>query len=1393
MTNNDQTRILYVEDDLGLAKLFQRRLNSRGYAVDHAENGQSALEMMKEFKYDLLAVDHMMPGMTGLEFIREVSARGELPPAIMITGAGHETVAVEALKLGASDYVLKDIEGRYLELIPSVIEEALQRKRLLHEKTRADKELEQSKQRLELVLQAAQVGMWDWNIKTGDVLIDQRWLDVLGYDLEKMNFNLDAWKDLMHPSDIGPVIEQFKTHDRGETPFFESEYRLKAKGGEWKWTLCKGMIVERDNRGSAVRAAGVHIDITDRKAAQFRLSEALEFNEKILSSAPVGIAVCSSNGLITSANEAMAKVMGSKLEEIIFEDYHELQYWTDSGLSRAVDSVFETGASHQGEFKIVTPQGRNIWISCYLSRFMSWEAPHLLLIVQDISDRKKREEEIRRSRILLHSVVQNLPTPVFLKDAKEFRFLLWNKSAEELLGYSTEEALGKTEEELDGGPISVSLGARDKEILAKGSEIDISENWVNTKFEGPRLLHTKKLPIMGDDGNPQFLLGICEDITDRRRYEEALRLAKEHAETANKAKSEFLARMSHEIRTPMNGIIGFTEILLEEELTTLQREALEAIRRSSDTLLSIINDILDLSKIEANMVELEEIPFDLESLVVESCAMMTSKRAGKPIEILCSVSSDIPEEVLGDPTRIRQVILNLLNNAIKFTPEGEINISVNCVKLPNGTFDVKFTISDTGIGIPEERLDIIFDDFTQADGSITRKHGGTGLGLAICRRLVELMGGEIKATSQISSGSTFEFSLNFRPSPRAPKTSFSPEVNKNLHLKDILLVDDNPTSLRILEEIVHSVGMNSVSFTDPKVAIKSIGERSYNVAIVDLMMPGMSGYEFAVKVQKINGKNRPKLIAYSSDSSTSWGKMISEAGFDAYLLKPARKAAIVSTISSVLAESDDGKGPRRSITCDQTPGQILKILLAEDNKVNQDMTITMLTRMGHSVDLAEDGAQAVNMAGSKQYDVILMDLQMPNMGGIEATKRLRSTGVKTPIVAITAAALEQDRKECLSAGMNDYITKPVKIENIMAALSKHCGTGASPLIPDNLRILIADNDDTFANRLADDLKTELWSARIMTVSNGIRTCVSVGAYLPDIMILNTSLEDVDAREIVKSLRADNRYAGIRIIVLEDSEKSQGWPPMDERAPDRILIKPADTAEVVQTILAMFSEATVFNKPTGIRPSLEFDSVCKELGLEFDQYRAVGSDFLKSLPKRIEQMNKAIIEKDSDESKRIAHSIKGSALNLRMESISQDAQKLEEAINEGNWSKAEDLVTEIDKRRLELDKVLGLEAHDKLEQQYENLKPVQNEIPVDMEKLTGKISELIERIKVSSDLGDIKDVMESANILSQLGDKIKATQLVSLAQELTEKASKARITEMKETVARIMDIGFNVCE
>ncbi len=1388
MTDNDQTRILYVEDDLGLARLFQRRLKSHGYTVDHAENGHSALEMMKELRYDLLAVDHMMPGMTGLEFIREVSARGELPPVIMITGAGHETVAVEALKLGASDYVLKDIEGRYLELIPSVIEEALERKRLLQEKTRADSELEQSKQRLELVLQAAQVGMWDWNIKTGDMLIDQRWLDVLGYDLEKMNFNLDAWKDLMHPTDIRAVVEQFRTHDRGESPFFESEYRLKAKGGKWKWTLSKGMIVERDSQGSAVRAAGVNIDITDRKAAQFRLSEALEFNEKILSSAPVGIAVCSSNGLITSANEAMARVMGSKLEEIIFEDYHELQYWMNSGLSAAVDSVFATGASHQGEFKIVTPQGRNTWISCYLSRFMSWEAPHLLLIVQDISDRKKREEEIRRSRILLHSVVQNLPTPVFLKDAKDFRFLLWNKSAEDLLGHSTEEALGKTEQELDGGPINVSLGARDKEILSKGSEIDISENWVNTKYQGPRLLHTKKLPIMGDDGNPQFLLGICEDITDRRRYEEALRLAKEHAETANKAKSEFLARMSHEIRTPMNGIIGFTEILLEEELTNLQREALEAIRRSSDTLLSIINDILDLSKIEANMVELEEIPFDLESLVIESCAMVRSKRAGKPIELVCSVSSDIPEEVLGDPTRIRQVILNLLNNAIKFTPEGEINISVNCSKKPDGTHDIKFTVADTGIGIPEERLDIIFDDFTQADGSITRRHGGTGLGLAICRRLVELMGGQIEVRSQLSTGSTFEFSLNLKPSPRASKSIISRDLNQKLYMKNILLVDDNPTSLRILEEIVQSVSMNSASFTDPKEAINTITESLYDVAIVDLMMPEMSGYEFALQVQKMDGKNRPRLIAYSSDSSTSWGKMISEAGFDAYLLKPARKAAILSTIASVLAESDAEKAPRRTLTCDQEPAQALSILLAEDNKVNQDMTITMLSRMGHSVDLAEDGAQAVEMAESEQYDVILMDLQMPTMGGIEATKRLRSTGVKTPIIAITAAALEQDREECLSAGMNDYVTKPIKIENIMDALSKHCRTAVTSLIPDNLRILIADDDDEFSNRLVDHLKLELGSARTMTVSNGVRACVSVGAFLPDVMILNAGLKDVNTKEIVRFMRADNRYARIRIIVLEDTQESAHWSLMDDSGPDSVISKPADTAEVVQTIAAMFSEATVFNKPSKTIPELEFDGVCKELGLEFDQYRAVSLDFLKSLPKRVEQLNNAIVKKDSEESRRIAHSIKGSALNLRMEGVSQKARELEAALVNGNWSGAQDLAIGIGQRGIELERVIGSGVHDSFENSEKDLKPVRNENPLNRKKLAEEISKIIDRIKVSSDQGDIKNVMDSSHTLFQLATKIGAHGLVSLSQELIEKASKARIAEMKDTVVRIMDIG-----
>jgi hypothetical protein len=1361
-------------------------LRAKGYKVDHAVDGPSALEMVRNDDYDLLAVDHMMPGMTGLELIRELSSKGALPPAIMITGAGHETVAVEALKLGASDYVLKDVEGRYLELLPSVIDEALERKRLLQEKVRADSALEESNQRLELVLQAAQLGMWDWDINTGRLVIDRRWAEMIGYELEELDFVFDTWKRLTHPDDFPVVMKQFEEHAKGAIPFYENEHRLRAKNGEWRWVLAKGKVVERDGSGRATRAAGTHLDITERKAAQFRLSEALEFNEKILSSAPVGIAVCSSNGMITSANDAIAEVLGLKRDQIISSDYHDLPDWLDSGLACAVDTVFTEGESHNGEFKLITPQGRNRWISCHLSRFMSWEAPHLLLIVQDISDRKRREEEIRRSRVLLNSVVQNLPTPVFLKDSKDLRFLLWNRSAEELLGYSAEDALGKTEDELDNQSSEPSLGDKDREILESGGDIYISEQWVNTRFKGPKLLHIKKLPIIGDDGHPQFLLGICEDITDRRRYEEALRLAKEQAESANQAKSEFLARMSHEIRTPMNGIVGFTEILLEEELTVSQREALDTIKRSSETLLALIDDILDLSKIEAKMVELEEIPFNIESLAIECCAMTGSRRAGKPIEILCHVSGDTPDEVMGDPTRLRQVLLNLLNNAIKFTPEGEVVLSVTSKKRSHGTYDILFQVSDTGIGIPEDRLHIIFDDFTQADGSTTRRHGGTGLGLSICRRLVNLMGGVVKVESEVSRGSVFSFELRFKESLPGQVSGLSHEQRQALSTGRALLVDDNPTSLRILKEIVDLTGMETESYTDPLEALRALQNNRFHIAIVDLLTPEMSGFDFAAKVNTLPQSQQPNLIAYSSDSSVASSKAFSEAGFDAYLLKPAKKSVIISTIITVFQRSGIGGPSEGRIVRSSAGERSLSILLAEDNEVNQEMTITMLTRMGHSVDLASDGIQAISMARAKNYHIILMDIQMPNMGGLEASEKLRSLGVSTPIVATTAAAMEEDRRACLGAGMDDYISKPVKIENIRSILAKHCGVKIESHLPKNIRILIADKDRGFVERLVETLDTRIGSAKTLTAFTGINACVALGGFQPDVLILNPQFDDIDSSEMLRIIRGEKRHASLKVIIVDDAAGESLGGHWMESGVDEAFTKPLDPLEIVRAITSLFSEAAIFDRRGANKQVASSERASKDLGLDTDQYRDISLDFLNGLEVKLEKLKGSLREKDFTDAALQAHSIKGGALNLRMGTISDLAQRIETHMADHDWSSALQLISRMEKDRstrlAQMKNEMACDPH--LRSCEEGPTTIEEEPLAGV--IPAHIHTTIDRIANFTDMGDIKGVLESAEELRELARSSKLDELFHLTNELISRAWKVDIPEMKKVVTQMVN-------
>jgi PAS domain S-box-containing protein len=637
--------------------------------------------------------------------------------------------------------------------------------------------------------------------------------------------------------------------------------------------------------------------------------------------------------------------------------------------------------------------------------------------------------EVERQREYLASLVEISPAAVVVMTADE-RVTEWNPAAAELFGYSAEEAVGRPIDELVFGSSSFDTDeGREitREALATGRAQRITRR---RRRDGTMVDVELMFVPLTVDGSHVGFLAMYHDVTELQR-------ARHEAEAATQAKSAFLATMSHEIRTPMNAVIGMTDLLLGTELTGEQREFAEVVHSSGDALLHVIDDILDYSKIEAGKLDLEREPFNLRDCVEGALDIVAPRAWEKELELGCLIDDNAPAGIVGDEARLRQVLLNLLSNAVKFTERGEVVVLVDAEATKAGTYVVELAVRDTGIGIPADRMDVLFTSFSQVDASTTRRFGGTGLGLAISKRLVELMGGEISVESEQKKGSTFRISL---PATAADvPTRFA--LDEGLPLlagKRILVVDDNATNREIVTRHARAWEMEPVSVEFPAAALELISNgEPFDIAVLDMMMPEMDGITLAREIRRHRSEEELPLLLLTSLGRLSQAQ--TEGVFSAQLSKPLKASQLYNTLLQLLTAGRAGEEEVETVTDGKRTRSALRILLAEDNAMNQKVALRLLEQLGYGADVANNGLEAIEALERQPYDVVLMDVQMPELDGLDATRQICERWpeeTRPHIVAMTANALPEDREACFAAGMNDYVAKPIRAEELVAALKR---------------------------------------------------------------------------------------------------------------------------------------------------------------------------------------------------------------------------------------------------------------------------------------------------------------------------------------------------------------------
>jgi PAS domain S-box-containing protein len=770
--------------------------------------------------------------------------------------------------------------------------------------------------------------------------------------------------------------------------------------------------------------------------------------ESLVNTLPLSLVIKDLDRRRLFANETYLKTRGFQLEDVLGRRDEELFPEDIAAAYRQDDEyVIQTGESLHSVEQSIDKAGERHWIERIKCPIRDGENRiiGIQLVFWDVTKRYVAERELKYERHLLNALLRNIPDSIYFKDL-DSRFVRVSDAMTQKFGLSSsEDVIGKTDADIFTETHAASARRDELQIIHTGKPlVDLVERETWPDHDDTWCLSTK-MPLRDDNGQIIGTFGISRDITELKRYEEELRQARDEANEANRAKSDFLANMSHEIRTPMNAIIGMSELLAQTRLDARQQDYVKLVQTSAESLLQLLNEILDFSKIESRKLQLESIPFSLRELVGRAAQTLAVRAAEKNVELVCRVAPDLPDRWSGDPGRLRQVLINLIGNAIKFTDDGEVLVEVKrgqkTADAPEGTEPLWFRVRDTGIGIPPEKQALVLEPFEQADASTTRRFGGTGLGLAISKQLVELMHGKLGLKSEVGAGTEFFFTAHFPMVEE--RTSEAEQDLDGLRSMPVLLVDDNQTNLQILREVFTAWKMDPTTASTGKAALKHLEDAAesgspYRLVVLDCMMPELDGFQLAAQIREHFASDSLKLIMLSSANRNDDLERCREVDIERYLTKPVVQSELLDTVLHVMQERSFGDQQTGDALPDCLP---MRVLVAEDGLANQYVARGMLEAAGHTPVVVGDGEEAIERWQNEPFDMILMDMHMPVMDGIAATEAIRSrekeTGKHIPIVALTAAAMKEDAEACRSAGMDDYLTKPIDRYDLQATMARH--------------------------------------------------------------------------------------------------------------------------------------------------------------------------------------------------------------------------------------------------------------------------------------------------------------------------------------------------------------------